>query len=731
MSKAALEAEVDRVQAENDRLRHTVTDFNERIVCGQLTGKLPDNFLEQFGQLPDRPLEQVLRFLPAHQVVQMRRVSRKFNNLIKKCSRTMPKKESDGSISFKSYRAGEVEVALSEFCARRTTGMKLAGDKVALSELLRFIRIIGTMYFGEGVSAADEVLDQLTKEWLTIRPEKVIFAGDLSQTSRDSLRAFLVKVEPFVTQIQFQHAYRIPASLLSDDMIGAAGRLEGLVVMPACLGSKLRNINIGDETLLAMGEAKYQRSYCCLMGCSGITTGGIRAFIESYLKHIFLEPRPFFVINDQIVFESDHDHSVATLEAQVVRLQAENDRLGRTLSDIVGRIVCGRLTGDLPDNFLEQFSQLPDRPLEQVLRYLPPGQVAQMRLVSRKFNHLIRKCSRTMPKKGSKRQVMFQSELPGKLTVKWLRDSGNKITRRTITLADDEIALSELLRFFHIDGWMFFGKGLSAADKVLDQLSKAWLTIRPEVVVFSGDLSQTSRDSLRAFLAQVQPSIKQLKFQFPSNISDSLLSDDLIGVAGRLNGLMVLPEQGSTLRDVNIGDETLLSVVNTDYISSFFFVMGCSGITPGGIRAFLEKWMKKEKLKPDGKTFGLGRGLESCVLVFDNCANVTEAAVEEACGDLLKKETMAGADASSFDDSGEMNDHPYFTIYCPSTKRHLEIRFHIDSFISQDVKYPRVLIDDDSDQDIDDGDEDDEDDEDEEDEDDEDDDEDDEDTDLY
>uniref|UniRef100_A0A914V6H2 F-box domain-containing protein n=1 Tax=Plectus sambesii TaxID=2011161 RepID=A0A914V6H2_9BILA len=172
----ALEAEVDRLQAENDRLKRTLAGVCGQIVCGQLTGRLPDNFLEQFSQLPDRPLEQVLRFLPAHQVTQMRCVSHKFNNLIKKCSRTMPKKESDGSISFKSYRAGEVEVALSEFCARRSTVMKLAGDKVALSELLRFIRISGIMYFGEGVSAADEVLDQLTKEWLTIRPEKVIFA---------------------------------------------------------------------------------------------------------------------------------------------------------------------------------------------------------------------------------------------------------------------------------------------------------------------------------------------------------------------------------------------------------------------------------------------------------------------------------------------------------------------------------------------------------------------------
>uniref|UniRef100_A0A914VG52 F-box domain-containing protein n=1 Tax=Plectus sambesii TaxID=2011161 RepID=A0A914VG52_9BILA len=398
---------------------------------------------------------------------------------------------------------------------------------------------------------------------------------------------------------------------------------------------------------------------------------------------------------------------MATHKTEVARLQADIDRLRRALTDVCGQIVCGRLTGDLPDNFLEQFSQLPDRPLEQVLRFLPARQVAQMRLVSRKFNRLIRKCSKTMPKKGSKREVMFQSTHSGKLTVEWLCDSSNKITRRTTTLAGDGIALSELLRFFHIDGWMFFGKGLSAADKVLDQLSKAWLTIRPEVVIFLGDLSQTSRDSLRAFLMKVQPFIKQLKFQFPSNISDNLLSDDLIGAAGRLNGMMVLPVQGSTLRDVNIGDETLLSIVDAHDISPFFFVKSSSGITPGGVRAFIEKWMKKEKLKPDGKTFGLGRGLAKCVLVFDNCANVTPATVEEACGDLLKKETIAVPDASSsFDDSGEMNDHPCFIIDCPSTNRRLEIHFHIDYFISHDVKGSSVVTDDDSEMDDEDGDDD-------------------------
>uniref|UniRef100_A0A914VWJ7 F-box domain-containing protein n=1 Tax=Plectus sambesii TaxID=2011161 RepID=A0A914VWJ7_9BILA len=424
--------------------------------------------------------------------------------------------------------------------------------------------------------------------------------------------------------------------------------------------------------------------------------------------------------------------SVADLKAKVARVQAKNDRLRRTLADFNERIVCGQLTGKLPDNFLEQFSQLPDRPLEQVLRFLPARQVFQMRHVSRRFNNLIRKCSKTMPKKGCQREVVFQSKHPGELSVDWFDDSGRKVSRRTTMVAGDEVALSELLRFIRFGGWMFFGEGVSAADKVLDQLSKAWLTIRPEVVVFSGDLSQTSRDSLRAFLAQVQPSIKQLKFQFASNIGDSLLSDDVIGAAGRLNGLMVLPVRGSTLRDVNIGDQTMLSLVDADHVSSFFFVTGCSGVTPVGIRAFIEKWMKKEELKPDGKTFSFGQSLEKCVLTFDNCANVTKAAVEEACGDLIKKEMIAVPDASSFDDSGEMSDHPCFTIDCPSTYRRLEIHFQFYSFISQNVEGPRFVTDDDSEPDIDDSDDDDEDDEDEDDDHDEDrDDEDDEDSDIY
>ena len=78
---ATFETEVGRLQAENDRLRRVLSDLCERIVCGRLIGDLPDNFLEQFSQLPDLPLEQVLRFLPAHQVAQMRHVSHKFNNV--------------------------------------------------------------------------------------------------------------------------------------------------------------------------------------------------------------------------------------------------------------------------------------------------------------------------------------------------------------------------------------------------------------------------------------------------------------------------------------------------------------------------------------------------------------------------------------------------------------------------------------------------------------------------
>uniref|UniRef100_A0A914UNG2 F-box domain-containing protein n=1 Tax=Plectus sambesii TaxID=2011161 RepID=A0A914UNG2_9BILA len=624
-------------QAEIVRLRRTLADFNERIVCGRLTGDLPDNFLEQFSQLPDRPLEQVLRFLPTRQVPQMRRVSRKFNNVIRKGSKSIPKKESKGSVVFKSKHPGELTVEWIDDHRNKIVETTLADDGVALSELFRFMRIGGRMYFGEGLSAADKVLNQLSKAWLTIRPEMVIFAGDLSQTSRDSLRAFLVKVEPSVKWLNFQYANNIGNSLLSDDVIGAAGRLKGLMVMPMCLGSKLRDINIGDRTLLAMADADHISSFASFAGCSSITAAGIRAFIEkwmkaerpnpraqtsrfrsedhpyeltfyncanvtpaavedscgdllkkgtmkavprasavsdsgkrngqrvsftvhcqlddrrlhiryhiaSYLKHIVLEPRPFYVIKDQIVFDSDDDHSMAALKAENARLQAENARLqaeigqlGCAIADTNERIVCGKLMGALPDNFLEQFSQLPDRPLEQVLRFLPALQVAQMRRVSRRFNHLIKKCSSTMQKKESKGSVLFERHHDGQLIVKWFNN--RNIFAREV-LPDEKTALSELLRFIRIGDKMLFGKGLSANDKVLDQLSKAWLTVRPKVVVFSGDLSQTSRDSLRAFLVKVEPSIRRLNFQNATIITDSLLSDDLIGAAGRLECLMVLP----------------------------------------------------------------------------------------------------------------------------------------------------------------------------------------------
>uniref|UniRef100_A0A914XK27 F-box domain-containing protein n=1 Tax=Plectus sambesii TaxID=2011161 RepID=A0A914XK27_9BILA len=399
--------------------------------------------------------------------------------------------------------------------------------------------------------------------------------------------------------------------------------------------------------------------------------------------------------------------SMTAHEAEVARLQAEIDRLGLMVTDFNERIVCGRLTGELPDNFLEQFNQLPDRPLEQVLRFLPARQVAQMRHVSRKFNHIIRKCSSTMPKKGSKGEVVFKVQHQGVLTVDWFDDRGKKVMRTTMTLTDDEVALSELLRFIRIDGRMFFSSGVSAADEVLDQLSKAWLTIRPEMVIFSGDLSQTSRDSLRAFLVKVEPSIRRLNFQNVTNISDSLLSDDVIAAAGLLNGLMVVPVKGSKLRDINIGDETLLSMVDADHMSSYLSVIGASGITPGGIRSFVEKWMKKEKLKPDGKTFGLGRGLEMCELAFDSCANVTAAAVEEACGDLLKEETLKITAALMDGSCGVRNyERVGYTVHCHSGRRILHIFLRIDPFLPQIFKEPRSddVIDDEIDDNYDDDD---------------------------
>uniref|UniRef100_A0A914UNQ2 F-box domain-containing protein n=1 Tax=Plectus sambesii TaxID=2011161 RepID=A0A914UNQ2_9BILA len=396
-----------------------------------------------------------------------------------------------------------------------------------------------------------------------------------------------------------------------------------------------------------------------------------------------------FAVIGQFSFQS-----VADLEAKVGRLQAENDRLRRTLADINEQIVCGRLTGDLPDNFLEQFCQLPDRPLEQVLRYLPARQVVQMRHVSRRFNHLIKNCSKTMPKKEFNGSVMFDIYLIGQLTVEWIAIRGKRITRTT-SLADDGVALSELFRFMRIGGRMYFGVGLSAADKVLDQLSKAWLTIRPDMVIFAGDFSQTSRDSLRAFLVKIEPSVKWLHFQFTKNIDNSVLSDDVIGAAGRLKGLMVMPAcLGSNVYDINIGDRTLLAMVDTDHLSSYVSLLGCSGITPIGIRTFVEKWMKKERPNPGGHFSHFRTEQHLFELIFDNCANLTPSAVEEACDDLLKTGTMKTVPrAWSFGNSREKNGQQVsFTIHCPSDDRRLCISFNDPAYLNHIVLEPMPVI---------------------------------------
>uniref|UniRef100_A0A914VXV4 F-box domain-containing protein n=1 Tax=Plectus sambesii TaxID=2011161 RepID=A0A914VXV4_9BILA len=366
---------------------------------------------------------------------------------------------------------------------------------------------------------------------------------------------------------------------------------------------------------------------------------------------------------------------MATFETEVGRLQADNDRLRRVLSDLCERIVCGRLTGDLPDNFLEQFSRLPDQPLEKVLRFLPARQVAQMRHVSRRFNHLIRKCSRTMPKKRRDGTVVFKTNSAGELTVDWFDFFGHKFTETM--LVGNEVALSELVRFIDISGTIWFAEGLSATDEILVQLSMAWLIVSPDVVIFSGDLSQTSRDSLRAFLVKVEPFVGRLHFQNVNNVANSLLSDDVIGAAGWLDGLMIEPVCfNSELPNFNIGDESLLSLFNVDTTSSYFLVMGCSGITPGGIRAFIEKWMKKERLEEDANIGSPGWHLEFTKVIFYKCANVTPAAVEEVCGDLLKKITPMESDDSFVGGSEEKNERIRFTSYCPSTNCRLEILFH-------------------------------------------------------
>uniref|UniRef100_A0A914XH10 F-box domain-containing protein n=1 Tax=Plectus sambesii TaxID=2011161 RepID=A0A914XH10_9BILA len=796
MSMAAMETDVDK-QAGIDRLRRALGDFSERIVCGQLTGKLPDNFLERFSQLPDRPLEQVLRFLPARQVVQIRHVSRRFNHLIKKCSKTMPKKGSKGlgSVLFKAIHAGELTVEWFDNNGNKIDETTLAGDEVALSELLRFIRIDGVIYFGEGLSAADEVLDQLSKAWLAIRPLVVIFAGDLSKTSRNSLRAFLMKVEPFVRQIQFQNAYNIPDSLLSDDLIDAAGPLNGLMIKPLCSDLDLCDINIGDDTLLAMADSDEVLLHFFVKGCSGITTGGIRTFIEKWLKkerpvaarkpfvlgmamkiwkllfykcsnvtpaavekecgdllkkemtarvsngemshqvkytiecgnsyrrleiffdidsfrlHFVKEPRPGIALGD--LFDDDDDldsemdgddesddyeydgrfyfQSMAALQAEVARLQAENDQLRRALPNIDERIVCGKSTGRLPDYSPKQFSQLPDRPLEHVLRFLPAHQVTQMRHVSRRFNYLIRKCSKTMPKKAWNGSVVFEITLTGQLTVDWFDGSSSKITATSLT--GDEVALSELLRFIRISGRFYFSHGLSAADKVLDQLSKAWLTIRPDMVIFAGNLSHTSRDSLKAFLKKVEPSIRRLHFQDAYNIADSLLSDDVVDAAGRLVGLMIKPLcWRAVVPNFTIGDNTLLAMVDADHVPSYLYFMGCSGITPGGIRAFVEKWMNKWMTKGKPKAGANSTGCRHryvcdwCKLTFYKCANVTPAAVEEACCDLVKKESTVSVYRE------KKNDSILYSVESNSTYRRLEIGYDSDLFFSHLVKDPRSTI---------------------------------------
>uniref|UniRef100_A0A914VMF6 Uncharacterized protein n=1 Tax=Plectus sambesii TaxID=2011161 RepID=A0A914VMF6_9BILA len=175
------------------------------------------------------------------------------------------------------------------------------------------------------------------------------------------------------------------------------------------------------------------------------------------------------------------------------------------------------------------------------------------------------------------------------------------------------------------------------------------------------------------------------------NIGHNLLSDDVICAAGRLNGLMVVQKcWGAELRNINIGDETLLAMADADHMPSYFCFMGCLGITPRGVRAFVEKWMKKQSQTPNKKAFSYGGPLELCELTFFNCANVRQAAVKEACRDLLKKETIAGASTSSVDDNREPSKYVGSSIQFLSNNRCLDIIFHYEPFFSHCIGDPRV-----------------------------------------
>uniref|UniRef100_A0A914UTP8 Uncharacterized protein n=1 Tax=Plectus sambesii TaxID=2011161 RepID=A0A914UTP8_9BILA len=128
--------------------------------------------------------------------------------------------------------------------------------------------------------------------------------------------------------------------------------------------------------------------------------------------------------------------------------------------------------------------------------------------------------------------------------------------------------------------------------------------------------------------------------------------------------------------------------------------MGCPGITPGGIRAFIEKWLKKERPQVDANTNSFGWPLGFCELTFYKCANVTPVTVEEMCGDLLRKETT------------EVYSGKYrvkFIILCHSSRRALEICFDSDSYGARLYEDPRMsyVVDGDDDEDDDDDDDDD------------------------
>lgn len=262
----------------------SIKEIEVLIVSGKLRGELPKGFLAFVMELPDVPLEHIVRHLPARQIPSMRMVAPRLNAIIRKASSSLPKITLEGGvlvdITKEGVGGGHGTFKWQERGDDKWSVKKRSADMAPLSELLRHWQLDRAIFFRQCLSST---LVEMAKPWLWIRPREITFVGSLAGMDADSLKTFLCRMEPFVSELRFQHVYNA-RPVLNDSVLMAAGFLDVLMVRPTFERSgdvlKVVSLDIGDATVVAVCRVDQASTFIGLRECANVSEIGVRHWVE-------------------------------------------------------------------------------------------------------------------------------------------------------------------------------------------------------------------------------------------------------------------------------------------------------------------------------------------------------------------------------------------------------------------------------------------------------------------